>query len=171
MYACPTPSEMFSDAPAATAVAERFESYKTALTDTHERSAKGVAFVPEQGIVRTGQREDLAARIDTLQKGLSAETLSGLQSELDAMKGAIADLGKDWSLTFPNSQGLVPYDLEAPAKLLVPRMPPLRNSLPRSKGVGTARQFRRILGWTNSQTGGVASAMAFFDSQTQTNTF
>jgi len=172
MYALPKPSDMFSDARDATDVVQRFEHYKTVLASGNDESAQGgLVFVPEQGIVKTGQRQRLADRIDSIQKGLSPDVLASIQSELDAAKTTIADMGKDWSLTFPNSAGLVPYDLEAPAKLLVPRQTPLRNSLPRQKGVGTSRQFRRITGWSNSRTGGVADASAFFASETTTNTF
>lgn len=172
MYAVPKPSEMFSDAAGPTDVASRFEQYKTVLAANNAQSAAGgLMFVPEHGIVKTGQGTALAERIDSIQKGLSPDTLASIQTELDAMKASVADLGKDWSLTFPNSTGLVPYDLEAPAKLLVPRQTPLRNSLPRQKGVGTAREFRRITGWSNSRTGGVADQSAFFASETTTNTF
>ncbi|RMI47600.1 hypothetical protein EBO15_01480 [Actinomadura harenae] len=163
---------MFSDATSAPEVAERFENYKGALSGSHQKAASsGGTFVPGQGIVQTGQGEQIAARVEAITKGLAPDALASVQGELDALKGVTADLGKDWSLTFPNSSGLVPYDLEAPAKLLVPRMTPLRNSIPRGKGVGTARQFRRILGWTNSSTGGVSDAMAFMNSETITNTF
>lgn len=173
MYAVPTPSEMFSDATSPSEVAQRFEHYKTVLAESNERSQRGgLAFVPEQGIVKTaGNPEMIADRIERIQKAVNPDTLASIQAELDALKGSLADLGKDWSLSFPNSNGLVPYDLEAPAKLLVPRQTPLRNSIPRSKGVGTARQFRRILGWSNSRTGGVADTLAFFASESTTNTF
>jgi hypothetical protein len=49
----------------------------------------------------------------------------------------------------------VPFDLEAPAKYLAPRPTPLRNKLPREKGQGTSRRFKRITGITGSGTGGV----------------
>src|SRR5206468_6928133 len=129
-----------------TEVATRFESYKSALADTHTRSQRGdMAFVPEQGIVKgIGNAQVMAEKVDTIQKSLAPDILASVQVELDALKSMQADLAKDWSLTFPNSSGLVPYDLEAPAKLLVPRQTPLRNSLTRAKGVGTARQFRRL---------------------------
>ncbi len=171
-YAPPQPSEMFSDARDGAEVAERFESYKSASADTHTKAqAGGSAFVPGEGIVARPQGEQVAARVEAITKGLSAEALAAVQGELDALKAVAADTTKDWSLTFPNSNGLVPYDLEAPAKLLVPRMTPLRNSVPRGKGVGTARQFRRILGWTNSGVGGVADALAFMNSETVSNQF
>lgn len=165
-YAAPKPSEMFSDARSGTEVAERFETYKSALSDSHQRAEQGDrAFVPGEGIVAKPQGQAIAARVEAITKGLSADALASVQSDLDALKAVTADIGKDWSLTFPNSNGLVPYDLEAPAKLLVPRMTPLRNSIPRGKGQGTARQFKRILGWTNSGVGGVGDQMAFMNSE------
>lgn len=171
-YAAPKPSEMFSDAASATEVAERFETYKTTLSDSHTKAGSGTqAFVPGQGIVAKGQGEQIAERVEALTKGLSADALAGIQGELEALKAVTADVGKDWSLTFPNSTGLVPYDLEAPAKLLVPRQTPLRNLIPRGKGQGTARQFKRILGWTNSGVGGVGDAMAFMNSETANTAF
>ncbi|RCG19109.1 hypothetical protein DQ384_38175 [Sphaerisporangium album] len=166
-YAVPTPSEMFSDATSGAEVAQRFETYKSALSTQHARAQSGAeVFMPGVGIVADAgrQAELVGARVEAITKGLSADALAAVQGELDALKAVTADIGKDWTLTNPNSTGLVPYDLEAPAKLLVPRATPLRNSLPRSKGQGTARQFKRILGWSNSGTGGVADQMAFMDS-------
>src|SRR5690606_25960379 len=46
---------------------------------------------------------------------------------------------------------------------------PLRNSLPRGRGQGTARQFRRITSWSNSGIGSIADKSPFVDSQTDTN--
>jgi hypothetical protein len=174
LYVAPKPSEMFSDASTGTAVAERFEAYKAAMRDSHARSDQGdLRFVPEQGIVKVGQATQAAARLDTITKGLSADAAASMQGDLDALKTMLADLSKDWTTTNPNnSPGLVPYDLEAPAKLIVPRVTPLRNSLPRNNsGKGNAREFRRITGWTNSGTGGIADAMAFFNSESVSNTF
>ena len=59
-----------------------------------------------------------------------------------------------------------PYDLEAPAKLLVPRLTPLVNEIPREKGVGTGLQYRRITGWSNSGIGGSANLSPFINSNT-----
>ncbi|MEV0968507.1 hypothetical protein [Microtetraspora glauca] len=173
-YAAPTPSEMFSDTQDPAQVAARFEDYKGKLAASHAKAAQGdTAFVPGQGIVVDGSRRQaaLAERVEAITKGLSADQLTAIQGDLDALKGTLADIGKDITLTSPLSSGLVPYDLEAPAKLLVPRMTPLRNSIPRGKGQGTARQFKRILGWTNSGVGGVADAMAFMDSQSISTAF
>ena len=170
-YAAPSPSEMFSDA-SGPEVARRFEQYKTVLSESHKRSASGnLAFVPKEGIVAKAPGTALAERVETITKALPADTLASIQGELDAVKGVIADLGKDLSVGSPLATGLVPYDLEAPAKLLVPRETPLRNSLPRQPGRGTGRQFKRITGWTNSGTGGVADAMAFMNSESVQTAF
>ena len=66
-------------------------------------------------------------------------------------------MSKEWTLTNPVSTGLVPFDLEAPAKLLTPRPTPLRNSIPRVKGQGGARRFKVISGFTGTGTGGITT--------------
>ena len=66
-------------------------------------------------------------------------------------------LSKEWTLTNPVSTGLLPFDLEAPAKLLTPRPTPLRNMIPRVKGQGGARRFKVISGFTGTGTGGIAT--------------
>jgi hypothetical protein len=172
-HAVPTPSEMFSDA-SGVAVAQRFESYKGALSAEHQKAQQGGrGFVPGQGIVvdHSARATAIADRVDSISKSISPDLLAGVQGEIDALKSTVlADVGKDWSLTFPNSTGLVPYDLEAPSKLLVPRLTPLRNEIPRGKGQGTARQFKRILGWSNAGVGGVPDMSPFMNSQSvQTN--
>jgi hypothetical protein len=171
-YTAPAPSELFSDAGSGVEVAQRFEQYKGALNDSHAKSAGGeLAFAPKTGIVAKPDAQRIAERVETITKGLSPDAAASMSGELEALKSSLADLGKDWSVTFPNSAGLVPYDLEAPAKLLVPRMTPLRNSIPRDKGQGTGRQFKRILGWTNSGVGGIADAMAFMNSESISTAF
>lgn len=172
-HAVPKPSEMFSDAATGVEVAQRFEQYKSALADSHAKSAKGgLSFAPGEGIVKTAAaNEAIAEKVDSLTKALSPDTVAAIQGQLDDLKAATGDINKDWTTSFPNASGLVPYDLEIPAKLLVPRLTPLRNSTPRGKGQGTARQFKRILGWSNSGVGGVADLNPFMDSQTQTASF
>jgi hypothetical protein len=169
----PTPSEMFSDvAGNPTAIAERFEAFKGAMRDSETQAqGGGQAFAPQHGIVRKTNQQAIAERVANLEKGLSPDAAASFAADLDAIKGSLGELNKDWSVTFPNSAGLVPYDLEAPAKLLVPRQTPLRNSIPRVKGQGTGRQFKRITGWTNSGVGGVADAMAFMNSESVSTAF
>jgi hypothetical protein len=70
---------------------------------------------------------------------------------------------------------LRPYDLERPAQLLTPADTPLRNSIPRQKGVGGAYEFRQVLGVSNaSQHGGavnVAELNINTNSETLSTTF
>jgi hypothetical protein len=175
-HAVPQPSEMFSDATGAD-VARRFEQYKGVLSAEHAKAANGGrAFIPGAGIVEDpgAKSRAVAERIENISKSVGPDVLASVQGELAAIQSTLsADIGKDWSLpgTAPNSATLVPYDLEAPAKLLVPRLTPLRNQLPREKGQGSARQYRRILGWSNAGIGGVADKSPFMDSQSTTEMF
>jgi len=176
-HAVPQPSEMFSDAQSPTEVATRFEQYKGKLTAEHQKAAAGGRnFAPGVGIVEDpgAKSRAIQGRVEAITKGISPDVLASVQGEIDALNSTLsADIGKDWSLPglAPNSATLVPYDLEAPAKLLVPRLTPLRNQIPRSKGQGSARQFRVIDGFSNTGFGGVADKSPFMDSQTVTETF
>ncbi|EOD66899.1 hypothetical protein [Amycolatopsis vancoresmycina] len=170
--AVPSPTEMFSDATTATEVATRFEDYKATLAKSHTGAEHDI-FDPSTKTIVKGARaaNATAEHIANITKSVPSEVLASIQGELDALKAVEADLAKDWTLTNPNATGLVPYDLEAPAKLLVPRLTPLRNVIPREKGQGTARQFKRITGWSNSGVGGVADQSAFMNSDTVQTSF
>src|SRR5690606_24049887 len=174
-HVVPTPSEMFSDAQSGADVARRFEQYKGALKAEHEKAAQGGrGFIPGQGIVEdpAAKTRAVAERVEAITKSVGADVAASVQQEIDSLKSLVSgEVGKDRSLpgSGPNSATLVPYDLEAPAKLLVPRLTPLRNSLPRGRGQGTARQFRRITSWSNSGIGSIADKSPFVDSQTDTN--
>lgn len=176
-HAVPQPSDMFSDTTDPVQVAQRFEQYKGALSAEHQKAAAGGrAFAPGVGIVEdpAAKTKAIQGRVEAITKSIGPDVAASVQAELDSLNSALtADIGKDWTLpgTAPNSATLVPYDLEAPAKLLVPRLTPLRNGLPRDKGQGSARQFRVIDGWSNSGFGGVADKSPFMDSQTTTETF
>jgi hypothetical protein len=99
-----------------------------------------------------------------------APLLGGLGGPVDPYGQALRDLAKaigqpdlvkDLSLTSPLGSGLVPYDLEAPAKQVYPAFSPLVNKLPRTKGQGTARRYKRITGISGSGTGGLADINPF----------
>jgi hypothetical protein len=185
----PSLQEMFADETDATVRGDKFELLKkdfdTAI-DRHDRKLDG--FVPavrvqgnpdaKVGIVKGGGSgtprlsatdwDRFASRINGVTKGLSPEQASEVQADLDAMQALKDDyFAKDISSTVPGN--LHPYDLEAPAKRLVPRFTPLRNDISRIKGVGTAREYRRILGYTNTGLGGVADQTPFFNSETGLN--
>lgn len=163
--AAPKPSEMFSDATSGTEVVERFEDYKSSLAETHKQyGGGGYVMTAERGLVK--DTSGAGSALAEIQKSLTPEQLASLGGELAALNGVTAELGKDWSIpAAANNTALTPYDLEAPAKLLVPRNTPLRNRLPRTKGQGLAVEYRRVLGWSNSSTGGVADKLPFTDSQ------
>lgn len=169
-YAAPKPSEMFSDATSPAEVVERFEQYKSVMGDAIARHENGgYVLTAENGLVKT--HAGAAGALDTLTKSLTADQVAQLGPQLAALQGVTADVVKDWSIpAAANNTNLVPYDLEEPAKLLVPRNTPLVNSTPREKGQGLALEYRRVTGWSNSSTG-VADQLPFMDSQSDTETF
>lgn len=143
--------------------AERMDSY------THElsKSLSNASSVPGQAPApdATSQLEALAAS-----KSLSPDAAAGLQNALAAQRLAMQDIQKDISLTSPLSTSFAAFDLEAPAKLLTPRPTPLRNRIPRKKGVGTSHRVKRITGYTGTGTGGVGNTWPGITEST-TNTF
>lgn len=159
-----------------TEVQERFIEFKAQLKKSHERHDRGVdVLVPGDGLYK-GARPDAKlkadhdtqmATLERLGKSLPQDQLEAMRGELDGLRESLA---KDWNQAFPETGGyntqLAPYDLEDPAKMLVPRQTPLRNAVPRNNsGKGSAVQFRRILGWTNANVGGVPDQAPFFSSE------
>jgi len=102
---------------------------------------------PEQD--PTAALEALAAT-----KSLAPDALAGLNNAIASQRLALQDMQKDITLTSPLSTSFAAFDLEAPAKLLTPRPTPLRNRIPRKKGVGTSHRVKRITGYTGTGTGG-----------------
>lgn len=178
----PTPAQMFSDR-SGTAVLERFEEYKDLLKASLDRADEGRDFWMAKSaggdgkIVRNArapkgfadQRAADLATLDDLQKSLGSDQLAAMQGQLDSLR---ENLAKDWDASFPetgtltvNAQ-LAPIDLEGPAKLLVPRETPILNEMPRENdGIGSAMQYRRILGWSNSGVGPMPDLMPFMASE------
>jgi len=113
---------------------------------------------------------------ESITKGMSPEQVADIQSALARVED-ITKASPNWTLTNPlnNSTsgvtGLVPYDLDPALALLVPRNFTLRNMTPRIGGIGQAYEFRRILGVTNSNTGGVANMSTFFNPTGTSATF
>ena len=87
-------------------------------------------------------------------KSLAPDALAGLNNAIASQRLALQDMQKDITLTSPLSTSFAAFDLEAPAKLLTPRPTPLRNKIPRKKGVGTSHRVKRITGYTGTGTGG-----------------
>jgi len=142
------------------------------------RHEEGRDYFPGQGKIMKGVRppkgwEDTrqanVATLEALTKSLGSEQLAAMSAQLETMRESLA---KDWDASFPESTSLTvaaqlaPIDLEGPAKLLVPRETPILNAMPRENdGIGSAVQYRRILGWSNSGVGGVPDLLPFMASE------
>ncbi len=144
----PSARDLFADATSAKAAAENMEEFSSVLN----KSFNNPSTVPGQA----PSQSDPTAMLESLiaNKSMSADALAGLNSALASQRSASADLIKDITLTSPLSTSFAAFDLEAPAKLLTPRPTPLRNKLPRKKGVGTSHRVKRITGYTGTGTGG-----------------
>lgn len=178
-------AEMFGNTAPADAVGQvtQFEAYKAALRDSHAETASGkVGYDPTTKTLIKGVRPQIASEaharvteaLALIEKSISGDQLTALTQDLQTIGGYVqGDITKDWTPSNPvGGTGLVPYDLEGPAKVLVPRYTPLRNSLPRVKGQGNARKFKRIDSYTNAGIpGGAAAALPFFASSTNTSTW
>jgi hypothetical protein len=148
--------------------ASAFGDYKKALNDAEVFQGEDVVKMLQgiqPGPSPTKQLESLLAS-GALSKSLSADAIASLQTELTTAKQLQDDMIKDITLTSPLSTGLVAYDLEAPAKFLVPKDTPLRNRIARLPGVGLARKFKRITGLSNAGVGGVANLSPFINDST-----
>jgi len=80
-----------------------------------------------------------------------------MQTLFQQVEQALGELGKNINLTVPltaSTQGLVPYDLVNPSRLIYPVYSPFRNKLPRVQGQGTSRRVNVVTGISGSQTGG-----------------
>lgn len=99
------------------------------------------------------------------------QTVERFREELTKM-GMSADLAKEITLSgignWTTDQGPWLYDLEGPSKKVFPVLTPIRNKIPRIKGRGTSKRFRRIDGITGSQTGGIANTRISFNESVST---
>jgi hypothetical protein len=148
-FSAPKVADLFSDASPKEA-AERMEEFTSELG----KSLSNASSVPGQA-----PQADPTAQLEALvaNKSLSPDAASGLQNALAAQRLAMQDIQKDITLTSPLSTSFAAFDLEAPAKMLTPRPTPLRNRIPRKKGVGTSHRQKQILGYTGTGTGGVGN--------------
>jgi hypothetical protein len=158
-------------------LASRDAGFQDALIKSLNAGARG-DFVPNVNIpgVQPGAGAALAAlekaaADPVLAKAIGADTLASIQQQVQASREIVKDItiGDGTSTGSPIGTGLVPFDLEAPAKYLAPRPTPLRNKLPREKGQGTSRRYKRITGITGSGTGGVGVFHPGITETTQNN--
>ena len=151
----PTPAEMFGTTDPKE-LALRTDAFNDSLSKSLEAS------------VVAQSKPELAKSM-----GLSVE---GIQQQLMVQREIVKDItigtagsGGVYSGGSPLGTGLVPFDLEAPAKYLAPRPTPLRNKLPRTKAMGTSHRFKRITGITGSGTGGLGNIHPGLSETTQNN--
>ena len=157
----PKVADLFSDATPKEA-AERFEEFSSELSKSLSRATT----VPGQA-----PAADPLTAMEALvsNKSLSSEASAGLNTALAAQRMAMQDIQKEITTTSPLSTSFAAFDLEAPAKLLTPRPTPLRNRIPRKKGVGTSHRVKRILGYTGTGTGGQGQIWPGITETTQNN--
>jgi hypothetical protein len=157
----PKVADLFSDATPKEA-AERFEEYSSELSKSLSRASHVPGQAPQADPIST--LEALAAN-----KSLTGDAMNGLNTALAAQRMAMQDIQKEITLTSPLSSSFAAFDLEAPAKLLTPRPTPLRNRIPRKKGIGTSHRVKRILGYTGTGTGGQGQIWPGITESTQNN--
>lgn len=90
-----------------------------------------------------GLSPDFASKLGPAMS-ISNPMASSMGSLVSEIQGAFAELGKNITLTSPNSTGFVPFDLVNPSRLIYPVYSPLRNKIPRTPGQGTSRQEKVI---------------------------
>ena len=180
MTVVPKVDDLFGGDPGLSAAekSRRFDEYQTALSQVavktitpdavhsigqgHAVDFSTAPSTPHAALLKALQSPDIT-------KGLSADGLASITQALEAAKAVAPDMVKDLTTSSPISTGLVAFDLEAPAKYLVPRMTPLRNRIPRRKGMGLARRFKTITGISGSGTGGVGVMRPGIADTTQTS--
>ncbi|MFF7142243.1 hypothetical protein ACFZB5_13475 [Streptomyces nodosus] len=182
--ALPRAEVLFGDSPEAPAlskaeVSSRFDELMSAVDAAPSRTlgpadvvqafteGRGISFEQQPTTAYGALTKSLSS--PELVKGLSAESLASITGALDELKAQQPDLVKDITTSSPVAGGLVAFDLEAPAKMLTPRPTPLRNRIPRKKGIGLSHRFKVISGFTGTGTGGVGNIHPGIQDATQNN--
>ena len=176
MATLPPASEMFGTTDPRD-LAAKTEGFNEAISKSLNAGARGdfnpAVHIPgmTKGVGSAMASLEAAANDPVLAKAIGADTLASLQAQVQASREIVKDItiGDGLTTGSPIGTGLVPFDLEAPAKYLAPRPTPLRNKLPREKGQGTSRRFKRITGITGSGTGGVGVFHPGISETTQNN--
>jgi len=138
----PKAADLFGDVESPKKAAKRMDEFQSELNKSFSLpNSNGLS----PAVDPTGALEALAAN-----KSLAPDALAGLNNAIASQRLALQDMQKDITLTSPLSTSFAAFDLEAPAKLLTPRPTPLRNRIPRKKGVGTSHRIKRITGYTGS---------------------
>ena len=160
--ATPKVTDLFGDVASSKDAAVRMEEFKSELNKSASQAVTDPMAINaiQAGKATFAQASgDPVANLEALasNKSLSPDAVGALNNALASQRLAMQDIQKDITLTSPLSTSFAAFDLEAPSKLLTPRPTPLRNKLPRKKGVGTSHRVKRILGYTGTGTGGIGN--------------
>jgi hypothetical protein len=158
----PKAKDLFGDAASAKDAAVRMDEFTAELNKSVGNAVSDPSAIMS---IKSGQSTFAQASGNAVavleaavaNKSLTADAVAGLNNALASQRMAMQDIQKDLTLTSPLSTSFAAFDLEAPAKLLTPRPTPLRNVIPRKKGVGTSHRVKRINGYTGTGTGGVGN--------------
>ena len=172
----PKASDLFGDAASAKDAAVRMDEFTSELNKSVGNAVSDPSAIMA---IKSGQStfaQASGSAISVLEsaianKSLTPDAVAGLNNALASQRMAMQDIQKDISLTSPLSTSFAAFDLEAPAKLLTPRPTPLRNKIPRKKGIGTSHRVKRITGYTGTGTGGVGNLWPGITETTTTTCF
>ena len=158
----PKATELFSDAGSAKEAATRMDEYSAEFNKSVGNSVtdpSAIMSIKNGSATFATASGNAVAQLESMvsNKSLSPDAVGALNNALASQRMAMQDIQKDITLTSPLSTSFAAFDLEAPSKLLTPRPTPLRNKLPRKKGVGTSHRVKRILGYTGTGTGGIGN--------------
>jgi hypothetical protein len=142
----PKASDLFGEDVSPKKAAKKMDEFQTELNKSFS--------LPNSNGLTPAQDPTAALEALAATKSLAPDALAGLNNAIASQRLALQDMQKDITLTSPLSTSFAAFDLEAPAKLLTPRPTPLRNRIPRKKGVGTSHRIKRITGYTGTGTGG-----------------
>jgi hypothetical protein len=187
MSGAPNPRDLFSDATSDAERAERFEAYKSALSDNYKAALSGSKrYVQGEGFAKVdNSKAERIEKLRELSKGASGDLAAEINATLNSMQ---ADLVKEidsggagsagtptlgGSTALGQTQGFVAVDLDTPSKKLVPRETVTRNLLPRDNtGKGSGLSYRRVRGWSNSNSSaGVGDMTSFFSSEAENTSY
>lgn len=169
MATLPPVSDLYAGLTAKEA-ATQHEEFTSALTKSHsapKSAADLMGVAPSAPATPSAAIAGILAD-ESLTKSMSADVLSSLNTALSAQQTIQGDIVKDLTLTSPISTGLVAFDLEAPAKLIFPKMTPLRNKIARKKGLGTSHRLKVINAISGSESGVADKWAGITDSSTET---
>ena len=156
-----TRGSMTRAAKSAREVSDEYNEFTQEMTKAVVSGLNGATTWDSQSDVKAfiGTAQVAPIKHDVTRSGQVAKAITDYEMAKSTEGSAQAwdRLSKEWTLSTPISTGIVPFDLEAPAKLLTPRPTPIRNSIPRVKGQGGARRFKVISGFTGTGTGGVTT--------------